>query len=168
MVGYDWKTRADVLVIGSAYSPFFGTTARSAAMPLVDYSEARTPGEFLRSYVSNVVVPDPAYYGKLGQLLTGMITLSRSAFTDLARVAFVSRKPDGSFEAGDATVTRSRVAYRAYVSASEDWTWRRMQVQMGVVCRGVVHIRLIRSANGILQSFVVIPAVDEGTHDLVK
>jgi hypothetical protein len=127
IVGSDWKARADVLVVGSAYSPFFDGAARTATMPRRLYAEAESAAQFIRGFLSYVVAPDHAYYGKLGRLLTGVTSLENTVLTDLARVSFVSLKPDGRFEAGDGAVNRSRAAFDAYVRSGEDWTWRRIQ-----------------------------------------
>jgi hypothetical protein len=134
LVGCNWPSRADVLVIGSAYSPFFGSAGRVGTITVGQYIQAGSPADFLRNYVSGVVAPDRTYYRILHRLLTGIAVLENAAFTDLAKVAFVTLNGAGGYTGGDGAVKAARPAFDAYVRAGEDWTWRRLeQCPRGVV-----------------------------------
>ena len=129
-----------ILVVGSAYAPFIRPWARrSAYIDPLDYRSAKDAGEFLRKFISAVVVGDPAYYDPLAQLLSGIAPADYVLLTDLCRASFV--RLDGTRAlAGDAVVKSAPEVYAAYVRAGEDWTWQRIQQCAGrlIVTLGAV------------------------------
>lgn len=138
LVGADWWADGQLVVVGSVYSPFFGTRVnRGARMSIDDYHKATDPGDFLRRFRAAVVAPDEDYYEPLGHLLAPFTTLRHVALTDLSKAALGQLGTNEKFGGGDQVTGAVSGVFPAYVDAGWDWTLCRI-----TACPGRVVVML--------------------------
>jgi len=141
LVGLNWKHPESLIIIGSAYAPFIrGISKRRCTLPLSEYLDAGSAGDFVIRFLGSVVIPDPSYYAKIALLAASQGTQAGIVLFDLCRASYSFRGSrigkDGLDRAAEFTfwdtikgqkdavaAVRSRQLFTAYVESKRQRAW---------------------------------------------
>ena len=141
IVGVNWKHPESLIIIGSAYAPFIrGISKRRCTLPLSEYLDSGSAGDFLIRFLGSVVIPDPSYYAKIALLAASQNTQAGVVLFDLCRASYAFRGSriglNGLDRAAEftfrdtikgqkdaAAAVRSRQLFTAYVESKQQRAW---------------------------------------------
>ena len=114
LLGLEWKRSESVMIVGSAYAPFIGgISRRGCTLPLAEYDHAQSAADFLVAFLKYVVLPDQAYYAKIGLLAEDLGDQGRSRSLTCVAPAIQCAVRDAPAKRWMRPLsTRSKIAFR--------------------------------------------------------